>query len=32
VNFDPQTRKIIGDPKAEALATRAYRPGWEPKI
>jgi len=32
VNFDPQTRKIIGDSKAEALATRAYRPGWEPKI
>jgi predicted dehydrogenase len=31
VNFDPQTRRIIGDPKAEALATRTYRPGWEPK-
>ena len=31
VNLDPQTRKIIDDPKAEALATRTYRPGWEPK-
>jgi len=32
VNFDPKTRKIIGDEAAAALAGRAYRPGWEPKV
>lgn len=31
VDFDPQTRRIIDNPKAEAFATRTYRPGWEPK-
>ena len=32
VNFDPKTHKVLGDEAAAALATRAYRPGWEPKI
>lgn len=32
VNFDPLTRQLTGDPTAAALATRAYRPGWEPHI
>ncbi len=32
VNFDPEKRKILGDEAAEALVSRAYRPGWEPKV
>jgi predicted dehydrogenase len=32
VNFDRSSHKIIGDPKAAALAGRKYRHGWEPKI
>jgi predicted dehydrogenase len=32
INYNPQSRKIIGDPKAAALGGRKYRPGWEPKI
>jgi predicted dehydrogenase len=32
VNFDPQTRKVVGDEAAAALCTRAYREGWEPKV
>ena len=32
VNFDPATRKIIGDSKASALWKRTYRKGWEPKV
>lgn len=32
VNFDPVSRKIIGDRKQSALAERKYRRGWEPKI
>jgi predicted dehydrogenase len=32
VNFDPKTRKIIGDEAATALVSRTYRPGWEPKV
>jgi hypothetical protein len=31
VNFDPKTRKIVGDKSANALVKREYRPGWEPK-
>ena len=32
INFDPKTRKIIGDTEATALCTRTYRKGWEPKV
>jgi predicted dehydrogenase len=32
VNFDPRTRKIVKDEAATALCTRAYRPGWQPKV
>jgi hypothetical protein len=32
VNFDPKTRKIVGDKDAEALVKREYRAGWEPKV
>ena len=32
VDFDPKTRKIVGDAAAVALASRTYRPGWEPKV
>ena len=32
INFDPRTRKIVGDKAAVALCRRAYRPGWEPKV
>jgi predicted dehydrogenase len=29
---DPQNGHIQGDPAAEKLWTREYRPGWEPKV
>ena len=32
VNLDPQTHTIVGDPEAQALWQREYRPGWEPKV
>ncbi len=32
IQFDPKTKKIIGDDAATALCTREYRPGWEPKV
>jgi predicted dehydrogenase len=32
INFDPQGKKIIGDPDATALWKREYRPGWEPTV
>ena len=32
VDFDPQNRQVLGDAAATALCTRAYRPGWEPKV
>ena len=32
LQFDAATRKITGDPEAEALWGREYRPGWEPKV
>ncbi len=32
INFDPKTRRIVGDRTAAALATRKYRRGWEPKV
>ena len=32
INFDPQSRRILADDTAAALTTRAYRPGWEPKV
>jgi hypothetical protein len=32
VNFDPRSRKIVGDHQAAALAKRKYRHGWEPQI
>ena len=30
--FRAKTRTITGDEAATALCTRAYRPGWEPKV
>ena len=32
IQFDPATRKIVGDADAEKLWSREYRPGWEPKV
>jgi len=32
INLDPKTHRIRNDPEAEALWTREYRPGWEPKV
>jgi len=32
INFQPETRKIIGDKTASALCRRTYRAGWEPKV
>ncbi len=32
INLDPETHKIVGDPEAEKLWSREYRPGWEPKV
>jgi hypothetical protein len=32
LKIDPQTHKITGDPAAEALWGREYRPGWEPVV
>ncbi|HXG47770.1 MAG TPA: Gfo/Idh/MocA family oxidoreductase, partial [Methylomirabilota bacterium] len=32
LNINPQTGRIVGDPEAEKLWGREYRPGWEPKV
>jgi predicted dehydrogenase len=32
VNYDPEARKITGDPEASALWQRTYREGWEPQV
>lgn len=32
IDFDPIKRKIIGDRAANALWSRKYRRGWEPKV
>jgi hypothetical protein len=32
VNYDAQTRQIVGDADAMKLWQREYRPGWEPKV
>lgn len=32
VNFDPESKKIIGDHDAMKLWKRDYRRGWEPKV
>ncbi len=32
IDFDPKTRKIVGDSHATELWSRKYRPGWEPKV
>ena len=32
INFEPKTRKIIGDNEASKLWHRSYRRGWEPRV
>ena len=32
IHFDASTRRISGEPEAEKLWGREYRPGWEPKV
>jgi predicted dehydrogenase len=32
INLDPATHRIIDDKEADALWTREYRKGWEPRI
>ncbi len=32
LKIDPQNGHILSDPEAEKLWSRAYEPGWEPKI
>jgi predicted dehydrogenase len=32
INFQPETRKIIGDKTASAFWQRTYRAGWEPRV
>ncbi len=32
VNFDPQSRKIVGDKGAMKFWSREYRRGWEPRV
>jgi predicted dehydrogenase len=32
VDFDPETTRLIGNPAAQALWKRTYRPGWEPEV
>lgn len=32
VNFDPETKKIVGDEEAASLWGREYRPGFEPTV
>jgi predicted dehydrogenase len=32
IHFDPATRRIVGNPEADKLWQRTYRPGWEPKV
>ncbi len=32
INFDPETRKIVGDDEATKLWSREYRPGFEPTV
>ncbi len=32
LKLNPQNGHIMGDPEAEKLWSRAYEPGWEPKI
>jgi predicted dehydrogenase len=32
IHFDPESRRIVGDPEAEKLWGREYRPGWTPAL
>jgi predicted dehydrogenase len=32
VNFDAQTRRVVGDEEAAKLWSRDYQPGWEPRV
>jgi len=32
IHFDPVTKKVVGNPDADKLWKRSYRPGWEPSV
>ena len=32
VDFDPAKRRLIGNPAADKMWARDYRPGWEPSV
>jgi predicted dehydrogenase len=32
IQFDPATRRIVGNKEAEKFWSREYRPGWEPQV
>ncbi|MBV9125695.1 MAG: gfo/Idh/MocA family oxidoreductase, partial [Planctomycetes bacterium] len=32
LHLDPETHQVVNDPEAQALWTRTYRKGWEPRV